>query len=256
MVAWRTPTGENPTSPQLAPTASVFRKLLPKRATDRLTAELNRSSAAENRARQLLQSGKLEEAETECRRAMALSPALNGKPWYRDTLQLLGEIKLAQGNTQEALSHFAEAGQGLQSPMLKLNTALALCRQGDLQSAKQICPDAEIAKYLKVEIAQREDWPGTGDPRSLEATILLVKGLDASYSVQLEEALLHLKAASKLAPKNWIIARVMGNVLLRLKRYKEAASYLLRAEQYGGKISYREHQLAHPEKYLGVPAKR
>ncbi len=243
----------------LASSNHSFSNPPPAAETARLNAAFVPSTKAEQNARQLFREGKLAEAEVECRRAIAIAPLFNGKPFDGTALPLLGDILLAQGHNHDALECYlrivtSSVPDDPQKPKPNLNAALAYCRLGNFEMAKKYAPDQVLINLT--DNKSLADWPGTSDIHALEASLLMVRGFDLASSAQHLEALSYLEPASKLAPKNWLIARAMGNVLCDLKRYKEAASYFLRAEQQGGKIAYEEHQLAHPEKYLSVPAKR
>ena len=75
----------------------------------RLAAARVPSSEARKRARELFYNGQLEEAEVECRRAIALLPISNGKPEDLGEPSLLGEILVEQGRNQEAIECLREA---------------------------------------------------------------------------------------------------------------------------------------------------
>ena len=219
---------------------------------ERLDAAMVPYGEAVKLARELFFERKFEDAEVECRRALALAPIINGKPWYGAELPLLGDILLARGSNHDALEAYLRVTTSSkpddpEHPRPNLGAALAYCRLGNFEMAKKYCPQHDSPKW-------REVW--SNDIRGLEASLLFARASDEDSMENSRGAILYLEPAAKLAPKNWLIARAMGDVLCDLKRYKEAASYFLRAEQQGGKIAYEEHQLAHPEKYLSVPAKR
>jgi len=221
--------------------ARAFRNPMRREVREHLNVLMTRSRQAEKHARQLLRGGNFAEAEVECRRAMALSPIINGKPWYGNTPQLLGEINLAQGNNQEALVSFLEARVSTHSLMLDLNTALAYCRLGNFGMAKKHYPSQTIVNLTDGK--SLAEWPQGDDLRSLEASILLAQGLDAASSADATGALPYLRAAGKLAPQNWFIAEQTAYALDYLNRRDDAVPYYRRAIELGGdKVSY-EHRM-------------
>ncbi len=225
----------------------MSRNLLDPKGEKRLTAYLALGNNAMKHARQLLRVGDLEAAEVECRRAMSLAPIFNGKPSYGDELPLLGDILLAQGRNYDALECYLRVVTSSKSddpehPRPNLNAALAYCRLSNLKMAKKYCPDQAIAKLAPKRWA---DWPGTSDLRSLEASLLMSHGFNLASSAQHIEALSYLGAASKLAPKNWLIADATAEQLDDLNRRDEAVSYYKLAIQYGGdKVSHRTRERA------------
>lgn len=232
------PTVDSTKGQVLPPEAEAMTKnSIPPAVVKQMNAAAVPRTKARQQARQLLREGQLEKAEVECRRAMALAPLINGQPWYGDELPLLGDILLAQGDNYGALEYYlgmktSSKTDDPEHPRPNLNAALAYCRLGNFKMAKKYCPDQVLVNLT--DDKSLADWPGTSDLRSLEASVLMVRGFNAASSAQHIEALSYLEPASKLAPKNWLIAYAMSQTLRDLKRPEEAALHYKRAVQYGG----------------------
>ena len=101
--------------------------------------------------------------------------------------------------------------------------------------AKRFYSDQAVLQYSSIKA---EDLPGTNNPQSLEASILLARGLDAFFSDRNQEALADLDAAGRLAPRNGLIPYYAGMSLVHTNRAAEATPYFRRAAQYGrGRIA-------------------
>ena len=165
---------------------------------------------AEKNARKLFLSGKLIEAEAECRRAVFISPTVNGKPWNTGALQLLGEICLLQKRNQGGFGVVPRnAYHNTRSTELDLDVALAYCRLGNYDMAMLWYSD----QVLLGNVITPQDLPGTLNLRSLEASVLLARGGQASGHAAYQEALIYFETAGKLAPHNGLIASMTGEML-------------------------------------------
>jgi tetratricopeptide (TPR) repeat protein len=235
------PESDNPFEKRPPPPKRPVPEPLLKRFKERVAL----SKEAEERAGQLLRRGELAQAEEECRRALSISPKLHGNPYRGSTRALLGEILLAQGRNSEALDCFLQ-GEHHVIPQWTtvLSTALAYCRLRDLEMSRKLYED--IQKHTVN--SQEEDLPGTGGPRTLEASILLARATQAYLQHDYEGALLDLNAAGELAPQNWVIVEQTAQVLDRLDRPDEAMPYYRRAVQLGSdKVSDRARERASEE---------
>lgn len=249
-----------PPPPPLPPGDNPFLKRpqresrpLPVPLLERLKERVALSKEAQGRARQLLKEGRFTQAEEECRRALALVPKRHDKPLDVNPLPLLCEILLAQGRSQEALDCLSEGDHDAMSPRVRsLTVALAYCRLCNFEMARNIyLADDPLRFTVGVQV---EDLPGTDDPRALEASILLARGVRASIANDPEGALADYQAAGKLAPDNWVITERIGYFLHRLDRHDEAAPYLKRALQHGGdKVSEDTKRLATGEDLRAAP---
>ncbi|MES2461722.1 MAG: tetratricopeptide repeat protein [Armatimonadota bacterium] len=187
-------------------------------------------------AQQLYRKGDFVAAEVECRRALATSPKFNGKPMNTAALQLLGNIYLQQRRNQEALECFTPNQKITQSTSLNLDTALAYVRLGDYAMSKRHYSDRAALQYMSRTSV--EDLPGTGDRKSLEASILFARGVDAAMESRDEDAIRNYVAAHNLAPKNALISYQHGISLVYLKRHSEALIHFARAATFGkGRIA-------------------
>jgi tetratricopeptide (TPR) repeat protein len=199
------------------------------------------SDEARAQADKLFEEGDLVRAEFWCRRALTLLPLFKGKPWYGSEVPLLGDILMAQGRPEEALECYLRdvANQELDGstkpadpdhPRPNLNVALACCRLGDLEMAKKYFPDAVIAERVSPEWLKES--PDIGDLRTREASLLWIRGnQESSFPLK---RLRYFEAAAKLAPKNWMIAREIGDRLYDLNRYEKAIAAYRRAMELGG----------------------
>jgi len=199
------------------------------------------SGEATRQARKLFEEGDLVRAEYWCRRALTLVPFISGKPWYGEELPLLGDILMAQGRPEDALECYLNevANQRLHGalkpddpdhPTRNLNIALAYCRLGNLKMAKKYFPDSFIITEIGSEAWK--EYPGNGDIRALEASLLFIRGgQESSFPLR---RLSYFEAAAKLAPKNVMIASQIGDRLYDLNRYEEAIAAYRRAMELGG----------------------
>jgi len=197
-----------------------------------------RAKEAQDEAVTLLQKGQYVAAEAACRRALSLSPKINGHPADMRPQQLLGEIYIARGRNRYALSYFRSAyryGGGI--PDLDMGVALAYCRLGEVNKARHFDPEKWILTYSTF---QREELPGTHTAKTLEATILFTRGLQAYLTGRNEKAVREYTAAARIVPTNGLIADCQARALRDLKRYPEAVRYFAIAATFGkGKTQQR-----------------
>lgn len=180
-------------------------------------------------SRALFRAGRMEEAEQKHHEAMAAYKA-NGMSVGLE--RELADIQLARGKFKEALEIY-----GVNRPKSmrhipgypELCLRIAQCYVGlrDIKAAR---------RFYGYAIARRthlENLPGPGSPRSLEASLLLLRGFEVNGWP--EQALRYYQAAGKLAPENWLIVEQTAKTLYWLKRYDEAMPYYRRLLKHQGK---------------------
>jgi tetratricopeptide (TPR) repeat protein len=192
--------------------------------TERMEAAVRPSNEAERRARALLAQGDIACAEAECRKAVALSPTVNGQPTHGT--QLLGEICLREGRNREALKYLLGALPHTAGGVTNLNAVIAFCRLGDYRNAKRFYSDGIIVQDWSPEMPS--DLPGTRDLASLEASALLGHGIDAAQEHRREDALRDFLAAERLMPRNPHIAYITAETMLLLNHPGDAEAALPR----------------------------
>lgn len=205
---------------------------IPKEVWEQINARLAPGQQLEEEARTLLKSGNLVAAEQACLKAMEI---YKGDPQTEVARQLLGDIYFAQEKYQKALEVYHVADRYTDSTTLHFNAALCYLRLGNYEAARRFYSDQSLLQYSSIK---PEDLPGTDTPHSLEASILMARGLDAFFSDRNQEALNNLDAAGKLAPRNGLIPYYAGMSLLHMNRTLEAGPYFQKAAQYGhGKMA-------------------
>lgn len=191
-------------------------------------------TAMEEQARFLMSEGDLRGAEQLCLKAIAARERLGDMASVFDR-NLLGEIYLKSGRYEKALATYLPNYQYTQDVRMNLNVALAYARLRNYQQAKRFYSDQALLRYSSIK---KEDLPGTSNPQSLEASILLARGMEAFLTSRKQEALADFNAAGRLAPGNGLIPYYAGMSLVHLNRPAEAAAYFRRAAEHGrGKIA-------------------
>lgn len=203
---------------------------LPKDVTEKFNAQSVRVKAVEDQSRALLAQGHYAAAEAACRRALLMSPKINGDTFNSIDWQLLGEIYMEQGRNKEALPYFAEAMRHTRDTTLSLDIALAYCHLGELDKARKFYSDKMILRYSSVK---PEELPGTSTAKTLEASILFARGVEADVTAMDEKAVQDYAAAAHIVPTNGHLAFLQARALRRLKRYPEAVHYFAIAATYG-----------------------
>ncbi len=186
------------------------------------------------KARSLYEAGDLTGAEQACFAAVgATPPAPNGQKLRppASIAFLLGDIYLRQGKYQKALACYLPASQrAWRAGGVNLDAALCYARLGNDKMARRFYSDKVLLQYRAF---QKGGLPGTSNRRSLEASILLARGMNAFISGRKQAAFENLDAAGKLAPSNELIAYYSGMSLVHMHRYAESAPYFRRAAQLG-----------------------
>ena len=194
-------------------------------------------------ATELWRAGDLDAAEGKCREALQvfrtyianLPKDLPGDATYMlgKPKTILANIQLAKGQYKAALEGYREVTDDFSKVHTSssefdifLNVALCYIRLGDYEKAKKFYSNEILLNDSSVS---KEELPGTDNPRALEASILLTRGTMA----QPKEALTDYESASKLAPRNGMLAYVQARTLMDLKRYDEALPMFTRAVRFG-----------------------
>lgn len=188
-----------------------------------------KSQVHEEKARELLLAGKLDEAEAEAQLALKAHPKFGkaGDPWM---LELLAEVKLAQGKPKEAIellrSTFGNGGSGALTVNLKL--ALAYLKAGDFASAAKFYRESDMRQYLGEQAVNA--LPNLKTPGGLEARTRMALACWHLGSGNDYRAEPHLREALRLAPGNPEIAywsaksfQSMGRTIEPLQLYRIAA---------------------------------
>ncbi len=220
------PQGQKPP----AEAQAVSKNSIPKDVRKQMEMAMAPYNKAQMAAHRLMREGKVKQAEVECRRAIALAPQVNGKPWDDVEVQLLGDILLEEGRNQEALECYlrrvtSSKPDDPKYPQPNLGAALAYCRLGNFELAKRYYPLANSPKW-------RKSFPG-GD-HAFEASLLYSRAGEEDSTANSRGALSYLKQAEKLAPTNWLIAYRISRSLLYLNRPAESDRYYKRAVRFGG----------------------
>ena len=178
----------------------------------------------EKQARMLYVSGDLAGAEQACLQSINAAPIIDGnKQQMPFTQRLLGRVYLREGRNQEALMAFQSCYRNIPDAGQNLDIAIAYARLGDYQHAHNFYSDQAILQYrLTHEPLKPEDLPGTKNLKSLEASALFARGIDAFFEHRQDEALDDFMAAERLAPDNALIAYYCAQTLLEKGRGAEA----------------------------------
>lgn len=181
------------------------------------------SQDALERARTLLASECISQAETEARTAVALSPAsADGTVYNTAAVELLGDVCLRKSDNEEAVRWYTTAARTSGSSLLQPKCVAAYCRLGDYAHARALYRDAaHIASSLSTP---EVDLPGVGYKRSLEARALLFICMELGAEGKDKEALECYLAAERLAPTSALVAYRTAETLSRLRRGMENLS--------------------------------
>lgn len=210
---------------------------VPKEEVKKFHAQAVRMKEAEDEARALLQKKQYAAAETACRRALTVSPKIQGRTLNPTAWHLLGQIYMEQNRYREALPFLSEAAHNTRSDEVNLDTALCHFGMGDLKKARQLYSKLMMWQDSSIE---PEYLPGISTTKTLETSILFSRGYYTYLRSQPEKALRNFTAATRLAPTNGMIAYFQGKCLKRLKRFPEALPCFTRAVAYGNSRIVRE----------------
>lgn len=173
-------------------------------------------------AEQLAKAGDLRSAEKACLAALAAAPPVQQHP-DPDVEQLLGRIYLREGRYQEAIPHLQACDPYIRQDIQGLDLTVAYARLGDYAHARNYYNDRIVRNTrMTKEPLTAADLPGVSDLRSLEASALLMSGLDDFFHADKDNALAHLLAAEHLKPNNAVTAYFVGQILLDRGRSAEA----------------------------------
>ena len=193
-------------------------------------ALFSQAQQLEKEAKRLYASGDLAGAEQTCTQAVKAAPVIGGQQQQMPyTQRLLGRIYLRQGRNQDALRAFQSCYRSIPDAGQNLDIAIAYARMGDYEHARNYYSDQAILQYrLTDEPLKPEDLPGTGNLKSLEASALLGRGVDAFFEHRQDDALDDFLAAERIAPDNALIAYYCAQTLLEKGRGAEAVPRLKR----------------------------
>jgi tetratricopeptide (TPR) repeat protein len=166
-------------------------------------------------ARRLFLAEDLGGAESEVRRGLAVTPmtvgpvaeTANRNP---DATRLLGRILARQGKYREALPMLLVGQRNVVRSRDDPDIAIAYCRLGDYTNARRYCSGGGIMPTLTRSTRSGADLPGTASLRSLEASALLARGLNALGETRRMHAHEDFLAAERLVPANAFVAYVLG----------------------------------------------
>ncbi len=182
----------------------VYKSPMPRAVKEAIEADLARASAKIKYARSLFEAGKNAEAKAACQEAFNLAPKFNGKPFAPDTKQLMGDIHYAEGNYKQALYWFGDRAKNTKDDQQDFDIALCYVRMGDYQEAKRHYSHQLV--FRNSSLTKEVDLPVIRDLKSLEASILLARGLDYYVTSNQEKASEYYDAAALLAPSNpWLM---------------------------------------------------
>jgi tetratricopeptide (TPR) repeat protein len=210
--------------PARTQTKSSERKYNP--VSESRRAEVNRawSSAREAliEAQASFDKGDYRTAEQLARQSIALAPMIDGvqqAPMGASYL-LTGDVRMELGDYAGALSQYKVAEGSTWRPAQGLNVAICYARLGRLAEARKLYSERQILQYNGIAKA---DLPGTDTATSLEASLLLARGLDRYFAGRFSQALKDFEATKPLARNNPVAAYYSGMALSFLNRGKEAA---------------------------------
>lgn len=197
--------------------------------------EAKRSRPHEDRARELLTAGDLAGAEREAREALRVHPRFDndGDPWM---LQLLAEVKLAQGRPKEALSLLEATFKsgGASARDVRLEVALACVMLGDLGGARRADTEEDLTGYIgKGQVAA---LPSRETLQGMKARVLFGLGMFHKGRGDDERAASFLKQAVLAAPGNSEIAFHTAKTLAGLGRRAQAFPLYKVAAKGGGHV--------------------
>lgn len=199
-------------------------------AYDRFQKSLKPSSDTFRLASTLYNSGDLVGAEQEAQKALLLASNLS-LGTQDDAHHLIGQIRMKQGRYKEALNYLTPAGKNTWQAGLNFDVALCYARLGDTRTARQLYSGQALLKYRTVTL---RDLPGTRTPQTLEASILMARGMDNFFRATGEaEAFADFDAALKIIPQNGLAAYYAGKSLAHMNRYTDAGPYFVRAAENG-----------------------
>jgi tetratricopeptide (TPR) repeat protein len=185
------------------------------------------SRARIQEARTLFSAGNNTKAKAECQAALAVAPRLNGAVHAPDAKQLLGEIYYTEGNYKQALYWFGDRAKNTKDDRQDFDIALCYVRLGDFQTARRHYSHDLV--YRNSSSTTAADLPVIRDLKSLEASILLARGLDHDMTGQMKEASADYDAAARLAPDNAWLQHRRGWIAIRAGRKEEGLGLLRRA---------------------------
>lgn len=188
------------------------------------------SRRLEKEAKRLYASGDLSGAEQSCQQSLSAAPVIDGRQQKMPFVQrLLGRIYLKQGRNQDALKAFQSCYSSIPDVGQNLDIAIAYARLGDYEYARRFYSDQAILQYrLTDEPLKPEDLPRVSNLKSLEASAVLARGVDAFFEHRQDEALDDFMTSERLAPDNALVAYYCAQTLLEKGRGAEAASRLKR----------------------------
>lgn len=209
--------------------SGYFQPIDPQKAADE-RALLAPSRQLEKEAKRLYASGDLSGAEQSCQQSLSAAPIIDGRQQKMPFVQrLLGRIHLRQGRNQDALKAFQSCYSSIPDAGQNLDIAIAYARMGDYEHARKFYSDQAILQYrLTDEPLKPEDLPGTSNLKSLEASALLARGVDAFFEHRQDEALDDFMVSERLAPDNALVAYYCAQTLLEKGRGVEAIPRLKR----------------------------
>ncbi len=218
-------------------------KLSPE-VTEQFAIEAARAKVPEKQARQFLEEGRLAEAEEACYRALTLSPKVNGKSFNMNALQLLGDIRFAQGKYEEAIQTYNRAREHTRNLELDFSTALAYMKLNDMESARKyfnVNKYYDVRKYSKsrtqsaAEIRAEDvaQIPEDQTAKGFEANIYIARAGDKLSYAKTEEALEDYQKALQMFPHNERAMTRIAVLLRRLERYDESTKMWARVAAFG-----------------------
>ena len=192
----------------------------------RLDAASARVKERVDDARRLLESGDSEGAKAKAMTAFDVAPVWNGVPRAETAERLLGEIAYAQKNYREALRWFSKYGENTMDERLVYDIALCYVQMRDYGNAKRCYSHDLIYENSSMTVAT--DLPVVHNLQSLEASILMARGLEYNSIGQHKKAISDYDAASRLAPDNaWV-------------RFRKGESLRFSGRHEDAKVAYRE----------------
>jgi hypothetical protein len=187
------------------------------------------SEQARKRAQKLLELGDIVGAEQEANDAIRLASGIS--PLTQELARrLIAHIRMEQGQYQDALKLLGADWIPGGSSRVGLDIALCYVRLGNLPMARKFYSDEEILRYSFIK---REDLPGICTSPTLEASILMARGLLSYFSYINADAARDLHAANRLAPRNGMIPYFNGKALIKANRASELAQCFARAATFG-----------------------
>lgn len=164
-----------------------------------------------------LASGDFAGAEQSARRALEIEAAAglpNGQGHFLIADSLMGRKQFGK-----ALEHYRKGSLNSWRLGIQYDLAFCLFKAGHIAEARKM---ASSESFVRGASLTKADLPGVDNANTLEATLLLCRGMDLRIGNRSAQALQNIEAASRLAPNNAAVLYYKARTLEDLNRRPEA----------------------------------